>query len=103
MVFGMLWSAGLVLRTCAYKWISAMKRSTPGSGGEDYFKTALGMKNNCYINVKVLFENVCVHVRVRVRVRPYPPFPTTRCVLSFVNETCPYKESSNFLGCAWLC
>ena len=34
------------------------------------------MKNNCYINVKVLFENVCV--RVRVRVRPYPPFPTTR-------------------------
>ena len=35
------------------------------------------MKNNCYINVKVLFENVCVRVRVRVRVRPYPPFPTT--------------------------
>ena len=28
------------------------------------------MKNNCYINVKVLFENVCV--------RLYPPFPTTR-------------------------
>ena len=25
------------------------------------------------------------------------------CALSFVNETCPYKESSNFLGCAWLC
>ena len=42
------------------------------------------MKNNCYINVKVLFENVCV------RVRPYPTFPTPRlhgfpwfCLASF--------------------
>ena len=32
------------------------------------------MKNNCYINVKVLFENV----RVRVHVRSYLPFPTTQ-------------------------
>ena len=39
-------------------------------------KTVLGMKINCYINVKVLFENV--HVRVCIRVRPYPPFPTNR-------------------------
>ena len=31
------------------------------------------MKNNCYINVNMLFENVRVHIRVR----PYPPFPTT--------------------------
>ena len=37
-------------------------------------KTALGMKNNCYINVKMLFENVRVHVSVR----PYLPFSTTR-------------------------
>ena len=35
------------------------------------------MKNNCYINVKVLFENV----RACVRARPYPPFPTTRATL----------------------
>ena len=52
-----------------------MKRSTPGSGSEDCCKnsiTHVGVKDNCYINVKVLFENVCV----RVCVRPYPPFPT---------------------------
>ena len=53
MVFGILWSAGLVLRTCAYKWISAMTRSMSRSGSEDCCKTMLGMKNNCYINVKV--------------------------------------------------
>ena len=78
MVFGMLWSAGLVLRTCAYKWISAMKRSTPGLEAKTAVKTALGMKNNCYINVKVLFENV----RICVRVRLYPSFPTTQVQLS---------------------
>ena len=45
------------------------------------------MKNNCFINVKVLFENVRVRVSVRVsvRVRPYPPFPTTLLQL-FVNR-----------------
>ena len=64
MVFGILWSVGLVLHMCAYKWISAMTRSTPESG-------TLGMKNNCYINVKVLFENV------RVCIQSYLPFPTT--------------------------
>ena len=85
MVFGMLWSAGLVLRTCAYKWINAMTRSMPGSGSKDCCKNRVryekqllykcnSMKNNCYINVKMLFENV----RVRVCVQPYPPFPTTR-------------------------
>ena len=52
-----------------------MTRSTPGSGSEDCYKTTLGMKNNCYINVKVLYENV--RVRVHVCVRLYPPFPTT--------------------------
>ena len=28
-----------------------MKGSTPGSGSKDCCKTALGMKNNCYINL----------------------------------------------------
>ena len=64
MVFGMLWSAGLVLRMCAYKWISAMTSSTREPGSKDCCKNSVGMKNNCYINVKVLFENVRVHVRV---------------------------------------
>ena len=48
MVFGMLWNAGLVLRMCAYKWIIAMKRLTPGSGSEDCCKNSVRyMKNNC--------------------------------------------------------
>ena len=36
---------------------------------------ALGMKNNCFVNVKVYFKNIRVSVRVRVHVQPYPPFP----------------------------
>ena len=83
MVFGMLWSAGLVLHMCAYKWISAMTRTTPGSGSEDCCKNSVKYeKNNCYINVKVLFENV--------RVRPYPPFPTTL-------DSSDYKAPTNIL------
>ena len=37
------------------------------------YKTTLGMKINCCIDVKVYFENFCVYVHVRVR--PYLPFP----------------------------
>ena len=57
-----------------------MTRSMPGSGSEDYGKNSVRYENNCYINVKVLFENVCV----RVRVRPYPPFPTTPHKVCFI-------------------
>ena len=39
-------------------------------------KTTLGMKNNCFVNVKVYILNV----HVRVHVRPYPPFPTTHAL-----------------------
>ena len=42
-------------------------------------KTVLSTKNNCYINVKMLFENV----RVCVRIRLYPPFPITQQIAHF--------------------
>ena len=37
-------------------------------------KSMLGMKNNCFVNVKVYFKIIRVHVRVPT----YLPFPTTR-------------------------
>ena len=46
--------------------------TSPGLEAKAAVKTTLGMKNNCYINVQVFFENV------RVRIQSYPPFPTTR-------------------------
>ena len=58
-----------------------MTRSSLGLEVKTAVKTALGMKNNCYINVKMLFENV------RVRVRPYLPFPTTLLCLSIYQLT----------------
>ena len=55
MVIGMLWSAGLVLRTCAYKWISAMTRLMPGSGSEDCCKNSVRYEKQLLYKCKNAF------------------------------------------------